>query len=150
MSTALQNSPAAILRQWAVTGSTSLFTMPEDNSEWPMSVEAMPDGEGVPDEYATMRDTSGVFIGRILDSKRNVYTYGIQIKVRSLSSPGAYAILSELCGRMEEIHFEEVVIGDNTYIIDVVNQPGPILSLGQDEARRSMYTVNVLLMLIGP
>lgn len=128
--------------------SGSVFTMPEAGAAWPVYVSFMPDGTGVKNDIAAIYDTEGMVTHRLLASKKNIESYGLQIKTRSYEYRDGYRLLSEQATNLSKISRFIVFVESTQYIIDTVKQTSPIIPMPQDEERRSFFVLNVLLSLI--
>lgn len=141
----MKNTPAEILQGYLTAQSGATFTQPS-GSLWPLFVSAMPDQ---PDDAGSIYDTTGVIYSRLLASGFVIESYGIQLKVRSLIYRDAYRLASETADTLSKVSRTIVNLGGNMYTIDTVRKTSPVLSMGQDEKRRALCSVNFLLMLIG-
>lgn len=144
----MNNSPAEIIRGLLTGSSGSYFTDPDSHLAWPLFVAALPDQ---PDNAGCLYDTAGVIQTRLLASGYYVQTYGLQLKVRGLKysgNSGVYPLISVVRDFMRAVNRTPVIVGTNSYKVDTVNLSSPVASLGQDEKRRAMCSVNFLVHLI--
>src|ERR1700722_9361815 len=142
----LANAPSEILRALILAPSHSSFTDPNLALVWPLFVSALPDQ---PNAAACIFDTDGRLYSRSLGTGRNEVAYGLSFQTRSLIYSAAYQILDNVeKGQLNKVRRQTVVIGVNSYIVDCVMVQGPIISMGQDEKRRAMFSLNLLMTLI--
>ena len=118
-------------------------TLPTDSGEWPLFYTHQPDS---PDDSLCLYDTAGEVQGR-LASGEHQEQYGVQIRIRSASHADGWRKADEMRAMLEVIHRETVLVEDCTYMVDVMTQQSPILSLGQETdtaKRRFLFTINYL------
>lgn len=146
------NTPAEIAATLLFTmldaGNHILFTDPVGNpgQAWPVFVSSMPDA---PNSAGAVYDTEGMVHTRLLTSGLNLISYGIQIKTRALSYPESYAKCWAAVKLFESVKYgTTVAVGENVYQLDTIRQMSTVLSLGQDNGRRTMHSVNVLLSVL--
>lgn len=144
----LQNSPAEIMQELLITGSGAVFTDPNANGPWSLYISVMPDGEGVQDNAGAVTDTDGIISARLLASRQNIVLYGAQIRVRSRDYNTGFTLLSGVSRALEKVKNHGVAIGGNSYTIDTLRQTSAVISMGQDEQRRYMFSLNILVCLI--
>jgi len=141
----MTHSPAQIMSQAMIDA--SLFTVP-GSSDWPLYISVLPSADGVADQAACVYDVAPVSMGRILRGD-HCWKHGVQLMVRDPSYTTGWAKAAASVRALELMHMVNVVIDDTAYLIDSVGLTTHVLSLGQDEYRRAMFTVNMLVMLKG-
>ena len=94
MSGVLTHSPAQIIQQLFVD--LGIGTLPETDSDWPISATQEIDGDTAPDDVITIYDTAARRDGRIMDDGVVVEHYGIQAKVRSRTFDDNHAKMNEM------------------------------------------------------
>lgn len=147
----MNDTPAEILAAYMV-GKTWFKTPGTAGAAMPLFVSAMPDDEigMVPDEAAAVYDTTGMIRARLLAGGFTVQTYGIQLKARALSYKTAFTTLSNVADAIEaDLSKPTVSVGGNTYRIDGCRRASGVISMGQDQKRRALCSVNFLLDLVG-
>jgi len=144
------NTPAEILKALLIQPSAALFTDPEDATAWPLYISAMPDGTGVEENCGAVYDTEGRVVTRLLASGTVIVLPGCQIKVRALDYAVGYSRLKDVSEELSAVKYRTpITIGLNSYRIDSIIQTSPVISMGQDPLRRAMFSLNVLLALVG-
>ena len=137
-------SPAQVLASLLREGSDALFNVPGQSGDWPLYISSMPDNVGP--KVGAVYDTTGVKHGRLM-SGGELRSEGFQIKVRATTYVTAWEQIKAVADFLEAVHAEEVEMEDSTtYTIDSINQTSGIVSLGEDENRRSLFVVNGLVM----
>lgn len=127
------NSPAEILKELLLSNS----------DEWDSFISSMPDS---PDNCVAIYDTAGTLDGRVMKTGEVDGHYGIQIKVRSLNYEDGWQKLNEMVNNLDLATVPlEIVVGETTYIIQNGSRTSPIVPIGNDEKRRSLFTVNYLM-----
>jgi hypothetical protein len=145
----LTNTPAEIMREQMISGSGALFDDPNaTNPTWPLYVSELPDGTGIPDNAAAVYDTEGVIFSRLLASGRVLQGYGIQIKIRGRTYSQAYSLLYTTASALAKLKNVPVSIDGNNYAIETFRQTSGVISMGQDEKRRALCSLNGILSLI--
>lgn len=142
----MTHSPAKVLAELLTEDSDSLFTDPTLKLAWPLYTSSMPDGSGVAANVGCVYDTAGRLDARLLANGVELWSYGVQLKIRA----GVYAdgwtkakLLSDLLSLM---HNATVVIGSNSYLIECFINTSSVLFIGYDESRRPSFTINGLVM----
>ena len=148
------HTPAQILQQLLITGSSALFSNPAGSAQWPLYFSSMPDGTDVMDNVGAVYDIDGVQIARLLASGENIESYGIQIKSRCMDASLGYTILYNASLQMEKVKRQVInvpVTGGPSvqYTVDTISKTSQVISMGQDQRRRAFYSLDVLLMLLG-
>lgn len=138
----LSHSPADVLRKLLV--SLSLGSYPANPSgSWPIYASGEPDE---PDSAITVYDTTGVTNGRTAPDMEMHEYHGVQIRIRAAAHTAGYAKSRATAIALDGIQDRTVSIGSTTYIVQVVNRTGDVLSLGKEDGKRSVFTVNALVM----
>lgn len=147
----LAASPASILETLLTEGSGALFSDPTSNptGEWPLFVSALPDGPGVPNDVGCLYDTAGVTLASLLASGFNVGKFGVQLKTRATVSSDSFSIIESARMFLSKINRRQIAVGSTNFTVDTVRQTSPVLSVGQDERRRAMHTLNLYVHLLG-
>lgn len=148
---ALQARPSDVLKAFLIASSGALFSDPvvTPGQPWPLYVSSLPDGAGIPDDVAAVYDTEGIIPHRLLASGTNAQKFGLQLKARSLNPPDSFNLLDATAVTLSKLKRPVVAVGSTNFTVDTVIQTSPVLSIGQDERRRALHTVNFYLMLIG-
>lgn len=117
------------------------------SSALPLSlfVASMPDQ---PDESLCAYDTEGVLRRRLLASGQWVQDYGVQLKLRQWGYDAGYNRLKGITTWFAKVRRQPIVINGITYTVDSTLQTSSVLAIGQDEKRRQMFTLNLLVGLI--
>lgn len=140
-------TPAEILASLLIEGAFfNEFDLP---GPWPICTSAMPDGAAGPDQCGTVYDTSGEITARLMAGGKNLVKFGVQLKTRSTDYNVAYSKLSAVTLFLETVLMRAITVDGNLYTINGIVQSSPVISMGQDERRRALCSVNLLLMLIG-
>lgn len=152
----MNNTPAQILANflfnYSPSGEYPFFTDPVENpgKTWPLYISEMPDEKpGVPMQVGAIYDPEGRVIAGLLASGKKVQSFGIQIKLRSNDYTDSFAYLTQVCEYLAAVKMHPVAVGGNSYTIDTVRQTSNVMSMGQDEKRRALVSVNFLMMLFG-
>ena len=140
----MTHSPAKIVAEYLQEGSNALFTGP-DGPDWPLFISSLPD-EGCPTNAGAVYDTTGVKKGRMMGDGKNLFTYGVQVKVRASEYDVGWEQASAVADLLERWHADEITIDGSIYLVDSFLQTSSVLSLGKDEQRRVLFAVNGLLM----
>lgn len=140
----MTNGPADILAAILTEGSNAIFTPPAQAAAWPLFVDALPDGAGAPDNAAVLRDTAGQIYSVLLASQTVIEAPGVQLIVRSQRYSSARSIIDAAVEKLRQVHHATVLLGDETFRVDVVRRTSTVLSLGHDERRRPSLSVNFL------
>lgn len=144
----LENTPSDIIASLMTQPSGSQFSDPVVKLAWPVYISELPDGQGVPNEAAAIYDTHGRILARFLASGNVVQDYGIQVKIRATNYRDGYIRLGQLAKFFSTVKHQTVTIASVSYVVDTIMQTSPVISIGQDERRRAMLTVNFMLSLI--
>ena len=153
----LKDTPAQIIQALLTTGTSALFSLPALNQAWPLYVSSMPDGTGSVDECGVTEDTSGVQHGRLLASGKTLESFGVQIRTRSSGSayPDGMNRLNAVATQLDSTKSRYVTVttaaggSGNSYKIDTIRRTSPVLSLGEDQKRRGLFSLNLLVTLEG-
>lgn len=139
--------PSEVLWKYLVD-TAELFTSPADGATWPLFIGHLPDANDVEDEAGAIYNTVGLFDGK--DMRENIdQHFGIQISVRSLTEQAGYDKMSDIEADLKSVHNELVsFIAGETWQINTISQTGPIVSLGVDEQRRFLFTLNVIVSMV--
>lgn len=144
MSGTLVHSPADIIRRLLIQ--KSLGAAPPSTS-WPIYATNEPDS---PDNVVTVYDTDGVGHGRTGPDRERQEHHGIQIRIRSTTPDGGYAKARAIAVACDSaISYDTVVIGAQTYQVQVVTRTGDVIPLGKEVAasKRSLFTINAIVAL---
>jgi hypothetical protein len=149
----MTNTPGEIMQALlcsSVPGASQRFGAPLSPGAFiPLYVSEMPDIQGqTPNTAGAVYDTAGRVVTRLLASGKTLAAFGLQLKTRSNSYDTAYEALSATASFFDSLKRQSVTIGSNSYPIDGVSQTSTVISAGQDEKRRSVCTLNVLLWLL--
>lgn len=149
----MTNTPAEIMQALicsSVPGANLRFALSTaPGSLIPLYVSELPDIQGqTPNTAAAIYDTEGRIVSRLLASGKTLQAFGLQLKTRSNSYDTAFEALSATATFFDGMKRQSVLIGPNSYPIDGVSQTSTVISAGQDEKRRSVCTLNVLLWLL--
>lgn len=144
------HTPAEILRAFILAQSGAVYSDPVASPQlaWPLYVSALPDGTGIPNNAAALYDTSGEIQSRLLRSGSIIESFGVQLKNRATLYSDAYSLTSSVADSLSKISRPIVMVNGLSYTIDTVRRTSSIISMGQDEKRRAMCSVNFLMMLI--
>lgn len=138
----MNHSPAQILAALLMDGSEALFTNPTDLLDWPLYISSLPDVVSVA-LSAAVYDTTPDKKGRLL-SGLEIWSYGIQIKIRSTTYLVGWQKAEAVSGFLMNLLNEYVSVDESSYTVEQFSQTSRILSLGQDEQRRSLFAINGL------
>jgi len=143
MSGALNHSPGQILQQLLID--QLLGTAPSAAGSFPVyySVEV-----NSPDDLLTTFDSESSKSGKLFDGTVQE-KYGTQVRCRTGSGAGAYKTNFRKCNAiviaLDPLARVSVTIDSNTYLIDELNRVSGPLSIGQDEQKRRLFTINYLI-----
>lgn len=146
-------TPAEIIQALLTQDSNQPFTLPSELGEWPLYVSALPDGQGVQENAACVYDTEGTIRTRLLASRKIIETPGVQIKVRALSPQQGRALLQAAAEYLDQQvkHRSVTVVTPavtETVQVDTLRRTSTVGMMGQDERRRSMFSVNYEVFLL--
>jgi len=137
----MNHSPAELLRASLVGARIGVFPSKTSKKPWPVFVGHMPDD---PDDVICVYDTAPVMDGRLQETGETVKHLGFQVRVRSFSYRAAYAKITTIDARLDDIRREGIVINGESYIIAAVTKTSGPLAMGQepDGKRRENFTLN--------
>jgi len=134
----MKHSPAQILAALLIDEE---FFEPPDGSAPFVFVGSLPD---VDDNAVVLIDTAGRQSNRILENGKNIWQYGLQIKLRFSDYKAGWLYLHNVVEYLSSIHLRFVTIDSETYVIDGFSQTSPVFALGQDQKRRETFSANLL------
>jgi len=146
--TALGSSPAFILSEYIIN-EISALTNPDNNGEWPLYTNYMPDGDDVESDCAAMYDTAGILNGRLMRTGEVIKHPGLQLRLRSLGGEIGYAKIEGVALSLDSIAGETLVVSGSTFKILNMRRTTEIIPLGLERGtkRRFLFTVNYLVTL---
>lgn len=111
---------------------------------WPVYVAYMP---GSPDNVVVIYDTSGRMDGRLMATGQQITHPGVQIQVRGVSYPTAFAKAQAIAEALDVQRRVEVVSGEFTYTLHNISRTGDVLPMGieQTDRPRHLFSVNAVL-----
>jgi hypothetical protein len=139
----LNHSPADVIRHLLV--GLGYGRLPSGSGPWPISVGA----EGAsPDNFLTVYNTTARNLGRVMDGERQGL-YGIQIRVRGVDEPTAYAKAQAIAVGLDGVAMRLVSLGGSEYVVWSVSRTTDPLALGYESptSKRVLYTVNAVVSL---
>jgi hypothetical protein len=151
MTTALQHSPADIVRQLlieigqGIDSTTTLGPAVNVPPDWSVFTSTEP---SVPDNCLTTYDIDGSSDGRIMVSGEAPYHYGFQIRIRSMDHPTGYIKANQLRNALaESVYMSTVKIDSASYTVHAITSIGEIIAIGKDNpaTKRSLFTLNAML-----
>lgn len=136
----MNHSPANILTQFLIDEE---IVVEDQSEEWFVTVGKMPD-EG--DKAVCVYNTTGVPDGRYQKTGERVEHPAVQIRIRDLTDPDCWIKAWEITDALDALKNVEVELDEDTYLIENVTRPSPIIPLGPEAGRRRfLYTINALL-----
>lgn len=140
MSNLLAHSPADVIR--ALLIQEGFGQQAETASEWPIFTQSEPSR---PDDCITTYDTTGIRHARLQVTRNTQQHYGIQVRVRSRTSPAGHTKINAITVGMEGVYHAVVTIGEAEYTVHSVNHASGPAYIGREaEANRMVFTVNFL------
>lgn len=136
----MNHTPAQVVRMLLLN--YVLGTEPEDELDWPIFFDHMPDG---PDEAICVYHTQGRMQGRIHITGENIEQYGIQIKVRAATRSVARRRMELIMEAMDlQVLRDYVELDDDGYTVQSMNRTSSLLPDGYDtpSSQRRSFTTN--------
>jgi hypothetical protein len=135
-------SPALILKEYLVDA--LLLQTPSGATEWPVYLQALPDGDYIEDDCGCLSDGGGDKDGRLMIGTV-IQHYKIQLRARSREYDDGWNKINSICDILDFISNEDVVYDSDTYRIYNVSRD-VITPLGQEEEtrRRWLFSVDFL------
>jgi hypothetical protein len=122
------------------------FDLPTtDDSDWPLFTTAEPGG--APNTCGTLYDTEPIKDGIHQGDGEFMQHYGLQLQTRAPVYADGWSKISTIHQSLTDLGGANVVMGDTTYEIIAAVPTSGVLSLGQDEKRRALFTVNFVVAL---
>jgi hypothetical protein len=142
----LLGSPADIMYAWLELN--GYVSDPTDDEAWPMYTGFLPDDypKRCPQDALAVFDSDGVIDAKVMQGAV-IQKFGIQILARATNYVTGYSKAESLTIALDAIFNESITNGVTTYEIQNVSRRGPVLSMGKDEKRSSMFSLNFLLTL---
>lgn len=144
---AFGRSVIAILAYYIIN-TLSLMTAPSDESNWPLYISSMPDGDDVKVDCGSIYDTAGMLDGKLSSGKVVVHP-GIQLRIRSDDYEQGYAKIEAITLALDDVVRDTVTVSGDSYLLENVSRSTPIVPLGSERGykRRFLFTVNFLITL---
>lgn len=118
------------------------FTDPTAKGAWPLFVVQEPDLTGVPNQCATLYDTTPVIDGIAMSTKELMQHYGLQLRARDPDYATGWNKLTDIINVLMELRQETVTVGANEYLVQSAVPTTGVIPLGVDDKRRSLFTLN--------
>ena len=145
----MNHSPSEIIANLLVNANKAVFDqLAATGLKWPVFTSVVPD---TPDKLLTVYDTTGIKDGR-LETGETIVHPGWQIMSRSLFPQSSYRMADLLFQWSDTVvntnvtiqakTVDSMVIPITTYQVVGLFKTGPILTAGQDEKRRFLFTLN--------
>jgi len=137
----LLHSPSFIIGSLII--SENIMTIPSLNTDWPLYVSYLPDGENVQDNAGAIYD----YFSEEHHSMRSGFCgrhFFCQVIIRSLEFEAGRQKIAEILNQLETINRDTIKIGDYEYEIQVVNPVSGIIPLGlePETKRRYLFILN--------
>ena len=118
-----------------------LVDPPSVDGEWPLFLTGLPD---MPSNAVALHDTQGEKKGRILATGQHIFSYGLQISIRSVDYLTGWRKAQAIQALLETVKQEEVIAEEDSYLLDSLVQTSPVLTLGPEQgtSRRELFTIN--------
>jgi hypothetical protein len=144
MTSALTHSPADVVR-WLLIN-LGLGTDPAADGLWPIHATNEPDW---PDNMLTLYDTDPSIDGRIQQTGEITEHRGVQVQVRGVDHPTAWAKVEAVRATMDEtVNKHLVIVESSAYIVYAITRRSGPLALGRESAtNRFLFTINVAVAL---
>lgn len=142
---ALTHSPADVLRRLLISLGLGVDPPPTSTTQWPVYAGSEPDE---PDNTVTVTDTSGLLHGREMVGGETQAHEGVQVRVRGLTHPVAYARADLIKVALDAQYQDVVTMPDATrYLVWAVHRTTGVLALGKETkaSKRSIFTINARL-----
>lgn len=145
----MNHAPSEIIANLLVNANKAVFDpLQATGLKWPVFMAIVPDS---PDKLITVYDTMGIKDGR-LETGETIVHPGWQIMTRSLFPQSSYRMADMLFQwsdvvvnanvTMQAKTVDSMVIPLTVYQVIGLFKTGPILTAGQDEKRRFLFTLN--------
>lgn len=146
----MYHSPSQILATLLVQAGKAVFDQNLATPlKWTVFTVVVPDA---PNRLITIYDTMGIKDGRIMDTGETIVHPGWQIMTRSASPQTGFRIARMLFDYTDIVvnasvpiaaqTIEDMLIPAATYRVVGLFKSSPIMSAGQDEKRRFLFTLN--------
>lgn len=112
-----------------------------EGAAWPGYLANKPED---PDDVVVFYDTNGTMEKREQRTGYRVEHPGLQILVRCGTYRTGYRKAQALGELLDTLHNATVTIEEVTYKIKAVQRTTPVVSIGKDDRRREVFTLNAL------
>jgi hypothetical protein len=113
---------------------------------WPIYLDGMPDGAGVPNDCLAIFDTVGRKDGRYMRSGQTVIHPGVMVHVRAVDRDDAYSKIDAVLNKFDGLLRAQIIIGSDSTVIQSVSIRGNPMSLGEvpGDVRRFGFSLNAI------
>lgn len=137
----LIHSPADIVRRALIADGAG--TAPESGQAWPVFSSKEPN---TPDQVITVYNTAGFSDGRFMVDGELFYHPGVQVRVRSLTSPLGATKAESLRNFMARLHNESITLGGTPYTLFCLGKITEVRELGDESptSKRQIFTIEAV------